>query len=484
MTDEVANLVGGRWIGASTGELIDRTNPADTSEVVVRYPAMTSQDAEAAVAAAADGFAAWRRTGLLDRGRILLSAAAILSDRRDDIAADITAEMGKTLAEARAEVAASIAFLEYYGGLARVSQGEILADRREDVNTFTRREPVGVVVLITPWNDPLLTPARKLAPALIAGNSVVLKPAPETPLSATHLACALFDAGVPAGVLNTVTGRVADVGPPLLSDPAVAAVSFTGSTAVGMELSRRLAGRAVRIQTEMGGKNAALVLADADLDAAVDAIVGAGFGQAGQRCTATSRVIVQTEVHDAVVDRLVARAGDLRLGRGADESTQMGPLVTEGHLDGVLAAVEKAVAEGATLAAGGARGRTAPLDRGHFLAPTVLTGVTAAMDVWQSELFGPVIAVSSVGSFEEGVEAVNASRYGLAAAVFTRDLGHAHRFVEAVDTGQVAVNLPTSGWDVHIPFGGFKESGSAFKEHGTEGLRFYTRVKTVALGYS
>jgi alpha-ketoglutaric semialdehyde dehydrogenase len=234
----------------------------------------------------------------------------------------------------------------------------------------------------------------------------------------------------------------------------------------------------------MGGKNAALVLADADLDAAVDAIVGAGFGQAGQRCTATSRVIVQTEVHDAVVDRLVARAGDLRLGRGADESTQMGPLVTESHLDGVLAAVEKAVAEGATLAAGGARGRTAPLDRGHFLAPTVLTGVTAAMDVWQSELFGPVIAVSSVGSFEEGVEAVNASRYGLAAAVFTRDLGHAHRFVEAVDTGQVAVNLPTSGWDVHIPFGGFKESGSAFKEHGTEGLRFYTRVKTVALGYS
>jgi aldehyde dehydrogenase (NAD+) len=227
-----------------------------------------------------------------------------------------------------------------------------------------------------------------------------------------------------------------------------------------------------------------LVLADADLDAAVDAIVGAGFGQAGQRCTATSRVIAQAEVRDEILDRLVARADGLRLGPGADEGTEMGPLVSEAHLDRVLAGTEKAVGEGATVAAGGAPVPTPPLDRGHFLAPTVLTGVTPAMDVWQSELFGPVVAVSPVASFTEGVAQVNASRYGLAAAVFTRDLGHAHRFVEAVDAGQVAVNLPTSGWDVHIPFGGFKESGPAFKEHGTEGLRFYTRVKTVALGYA
>jgi alpha-ketoglutaric semialdehyde dehydrogenase len=391
--------------------------------------------------------------------------------------------MGKTLAEATAEVQASAAFLEYYGGLARSAAGELLADRRAQVMSFTRREPLGVVALITPWNDPLLTPARKMAPALLAGNAVVLKPAPQTPLAALQLSCALYDAGLPDGVLNVVSGRTPAVAPALLEHLGVAAYSFTGSTEVGLALGRALGGRNVRLQTEMGGKNAVLVLPDADLDAAADAVVAAGFGQAGQRCTATSRVVVHADVHDGLLARLVERAEGLRLGSGQAPGTDMGPLVSEQHCNDVLAAIDKARGQGARVATGGRRAEDPDLARGWFVLPTVLADVTPDMAIWSDEVFGPVLAVTSVDSFEAGVRAVNDSRYGLAAGIFTTDLATAHRFADAVDVGQVAVNLPTTGWDVHVPFGGFGDSGSAFKEHGLEGLRFYTRVKSVALGF-
>jgi alpha-ketoglutaric semialdehyde dehydrogenase len=473
-------LIGGRWTAATDGEVLQRHNPAATDEVVAEFPALGRAEVESAVAQAAEAAVEWRRLGALHRGRVLLDAAGILRARADQVAGDIVREMGKTRAEADAELGSAIAFLEYYGGLGRSSQGDLLSDRRPGVLAWTAREPVGVVVLITPWNDPLATPARKLAPALITGNAVLLKPSLETPLSALHLAEALGDAGLPPGVLSVVTGPSSRVAGPLLDNDVVTAMSFTGSTAVGLHLQRQLAGR-MRVQTEMGGKNAALVLPDADLDLAVSTIAGAVAGQTGQRCTATSRVVVHEAIADEFGSALAERVERLRVGPGDQPDVEVGPLVTQDHLDGVCAAVDRARSDGARLVAGGGRLRSGVHERGHFLQPTVLTDVTPAMPVWREEIFGPVVGVVRTASFEEGVALVNDSRYGLAASVFTRDLTSAHRFVAEADAGQVAVNLPTSGWDVHVPFGGFKESGSPFKEHGTEGLNFYTRVKSVAL---
>jgi aldehyde dehydrogenase (NAD+) len=347
-----------------------------------------------------------------------------------------------------------------------------------------RTEPVGVVLAITPWNDPLLTPARKLGPALFAGNAVILKPAMETPVVAVHLARALDDAGLPAGVLGLAVGHIEEIAGPLLSDHRLDAVSFTGSTAVGRGLRRQLADSGVRLQTEMGGKNASVVFADADLELAVTTIAAAAFGQAGQRCTATSRVVVQREVADALISGLAARARALRVGPGGTAGTQVGPLVSMRHRDSVQKHLEEAVKDGATVHAGHEEQRGADFAHGCFVAPTVL-GITdpARAAIWRDEVFGPVVVVLTVDGFDAAVTAVNDSRYGLAAAVFTRGLRTAHEFAEQVDAGQVSVNLPTTGWDVHMPFGGFRDSGSAFKEQGLAGLRFYTRLKTVAVHF-
>jgi aldehyde dehydrogenase (NAD+) len=327
----------------------------------------------------------------------------------------------------------------------------------------------------------MLTPARKLGPALAAGNSVILKPAPDTPLAAYHLARALDEAGLPGGVLATVITDHDTLGRVVLDDPRVAGVTFTGSTATGRLLQQRLAGRGVRLQTEMGGKNAAVVLADADLDLAVATIGAAAFGQAGQRCTATSRVLVASSIHDEVVGRLAALAQGLVLGRSTEPGTTMGPLVSAVQRERVLAHLSGASGEGLTVVTGGGVPDAESLRHGCFVEPTVLTGMTADKAIWRDEVFGPVIGVRAIGSLDEAVEAVNDSPYGLSASLFTVDLRSANRFVQEVDAGQVAVNLPTSGWDVHQPFGGFKDSGSAFKEQGLEGLRFYTRVKTAAI---
>jgi aldehyde dehydrogenase (NAD+) len=359
----------------------------------------------------------------------------------------------------------------------------MIADARPGTRAMALVEPVGIVAMITPWNDPMLTPARKLGPALISGNAAILKPARETPLAAWHLVRALVDAGLPEGVLNLVITDHATFDEQVIGDRRLAAVTFTGSTEVGLGLSRKLAGRNARLQTEMGGKNASVVLADADLDLAVNALIGAAFGQAGQRCTATSRVIVQAQVEKILVDKLVAAVSALRLGHSTDPQTRIGPVVSRRHQAEVLGHIERARAAGAQFALGGGAPAGEQYANGCFVEPTIIINVTPDMPIWKEEVFGPVLAVRSVDSFDHAVAAVNDSPYGLSAALFTRSLREAHRFIDLADTGQVAVNLPTSGWDVHQPFGGFKESGSAFKEQGIEGLRFYTRVKTAALRF-
>lgn len=480
MAQAYENLIAGEWVGPGD-RWFERTNPADTSDVIGIFAAMNQEEVARAVDAATEGFERWKNTKLLDRGAVLLRAAAIIRERSGEMAIDLTREMGKTLSEARGEVEAAAKFFEYYGGLARASQGEVLADRREGAMGWTKREPVGVVVLITPWNDPLATPARKLGPALICGNAVILKPASYTPISSGHLARALQAAGLPRGALNTVTGSGSLVGSALASTDGVAAISFTGSNPVGMALKERLAGREVRLQTEMGGKNAALVLADADLEHAAGEISAAAWGQTGQRCTATSRVVVHEPVYGEVVDRLVRRADAVVVGAGADEATEMGPLVSADQLDSVLEAVEKSRGQGATVVTGGERLEGPAYERGHFMRPTMMVDVESDNVAWQEELFGPVLAVRPAASLDEGIDLVNEGRYGLSANIFTNDLGAAHRFAEDVEVGQVAINLPTAGWDVHVPFGGYKSSGSPFKEQGLEGLRFYSRVKSVVM---
>jgi acyl-CoA reductase-like NAD-dependent aldehyde dehydrogenase len=460
-------LAGGRWIGG--GDWIDVFDPADVREPYLRVPALTAEQVTATYAGAEAGFAVWRAMPAITRSAILAKASALLRIRNAEIAGAIVRENGKSPAEARVEAEKAADFFEYYAGVGRQEYGSLIHDVRPDTRTGYQREPLGVVLAITPWNDPLITPARKLAPALAAGNAVVLKPASETPTSALHLARALHDAGVPAGVVNVVTGRTAEISDALLDDPRIAAVSFTGGNKVGEALRVRLAARGVRFQSELGGKNASVVLAGANLPKAAAAVAAAAFGQAGQRCTATSRLLVDRAVHDGFLPLLLAEIRKLRVG----------PLVSRAQQRSVVAHIDLAVKQGAVVELGGGE---VP-GPGCHVEPTVLTGVTADMDVWREEVFGPVLAVRVVDGLDEAITAVNDTRYGLAAAVFTDSLAAAHRFLAEVDCGQIAVNTTTSGWDVHQPFGGFRDSGSPFKEQGPEAMRFYTKVKTFAIHF-
>jgi acyl-CoA reductase-like NAD-dependent aldehyde dehydrogenase len=475
------NLVAGQWIGDPDREWIADRSPADTEDVVTMVATMDAAEVGAAYTAARSAAPIWSAESRVARGRVMFRVAAILRERADAIARVISSEMGKTLAEATGEVQRSADFFEYYAGFGRAPRGIVLPDGRPGVTAWTNEEPLGVVLLITPWNDPLLTPCRKLAPALVSGNAVVLKPASDAPASSLALAAACHDAGLPAGVLNTVTGPSSAIEAALLDNGEIDAVSFTGSTAVGLGLQRRLAGRNVRLETEMGGKNATVVMADADLDLAVATIMGAGFGQAGQRCTATSRVIAAGGVYDELVGRLQAALTAVRVGPPLDPQTTMGPVASQRQLTVVEEAVSQAAAQGATTLSGGKRLHGAPFDRGWFVEPTLIGDVSSDMSIWTNEVFGPVVAMSRVADLDEAVTAANDSEYGLAASIFTTDLSAAHTFAARVNAGQVGINLPTSGWDVHQPFGGFGLSGSAFKEQGIEGLRFFTRLKSVAL---
>jgi acyl-CoA reductase-like NAD-dependent aldehyde dehydrogenase len=460
-------LAGGRWVGA--GSWVDVFDPADVRAPFVRVPALTATQVTEIYQAAAEGFQVWRATNPIDRSKILAKAAVLLRVRAAEIAEAITRENGKTIAEARGEAEKVADFFEYYAAAGRQEYGSLINDARPDTRAGFQREPLGVVLAIAPWNDPMITPARKLAPALAAGNAVVLKPATETPTSALHLARALHDAGLPAGVINVVTGRTSEISDALLDDPRIAAVTFTGGNEVGEALRVRLAARGVRFQSELGGKNASVVLADAKLEKAVAGVVAASFGQAGQRCTATSRVLVDRAVHDEFLALLRVRVAGL----------STGPLVSRAHRSSVLGHLARAVEQGARVELGG----EAEAGPGCGVTPAVLTGVTAEMDIWREEVFGPVVVVRPIDGLDEAIAAVNDTRYGLAAAVFTDSLTAANRFIAEVDCGQIAVNTTTSGWDVHQPFGGFRDSGSPFKEQGSDAVRFYTKVKTFAVHF-
>jgi alpha-ketoglutaric semialdehyde dehydrogenase len=461
--------------------MLEVRDPADVRSVVAEVPAMTATEVAAAYDRARAAFEGWRRVNPLDRAAVLTRAAGLIRARGDDGAVTLVKENGKTLAEARVEVTKTADFLDYYASFARQPWGELLADARPGTTTSVRVEPVGVVLAICPWNDPLITPARKLGPALIAGNAVVLKAASQTPGIAIWAAGLLAEAGLPDGVVQVVTGRSSEISGALLAAPD--AVTFTGSNEVGAYLRRSLADRNVRLQAELGGKNVSVVLADADLDLAATTLVSAAFAQAGQRCTATSRLIVEESVATALQARLQAKMAEIVVGPGLDPATTMGPLSYAGHRDGVIEHIERARKEGAAVIAGGGRPAAQELAYGCYVEPTLIS-VTPAQSLWRDEVFGPVLAVTTASGFDEAVLLANDTVYGLSAAVFTTSLTYANTFIELAEAGQVAVNLPTAGWDVHHPFGGFRESGSAFKEQGSPGIRFYTRVKTAATRFT
>lgn len=468
------HLIGGELVGDAERE---RRNPARAEEVAVVSPEGSESDANAAIAAAAAAQPAWANTPAPARGAVLLRAAELLAQRQDDIAADLVREEGKTIGEATGEVGRAIGVLQFFGSLGWSASGALYPSATPDTSISTRREALGVVGLITPWNFPIAIPAWKSAPALISGNAVVLKPAELTPMSATHLGIALRDAGLPDGVFNVVHGRGSVVGDRLARDERVAALSFTGSTKVGVGLQQILGARRGRIQTEMGGKNGVLVLDDVDPRKAAQVVAAGAFGLTGQACTATSRVYVTPGIRQAFLDELVALAAAYAPGDGLDAATRMGAVVSDAQLEQDITAVQNAVDAGARLLHG------SPDADGLRFSPVVATEISHDAPIATDEIFGPIVAVLDVPDYESGLAALNDSRYGLTAGICTGSLAHATDFSNRVQAGVVKVNRPTSGLDLHVPFGGIKDSSSnTFREQGHSATDFYTWEKTVYTG--
>jgi acyl-CoA reductase-like NAD-dependent aldehyde dehydrogenase len=476
------NLIAGEWQASATGRTFENRNPADTDDLVGTFPESSADDVAAAVAAARAAQPAWAAMPAPKRGDVFYRAANLLEARADEIAREMTREEGKTLPEARGEVGRTINILRYYGGEGARLYGRVIPSERDRVFMHTLRAPLGVVGAITPWNFPIAIPAWKCCPALVSGNAVVLKPSELAPLCATRLAEFLVEAGLPAGVLNVVHGK-GEAGAAVVAHEHVRAVSFTGSEATGGKVAEVCGKRKARVQLEMGGKNPTIVLADADLDEAAGIVLNAAFGSTGQRCTATSRAIVERSVVDAFSERLVTKAKAMRVGPGLESGIDVGPSINAPHADRVVSEVAAAASAGARVLTGGARLTAGALARGHFVEPTVLGDVTPQMTIAQEEVFGPVCAILPADDFEQALTLANDVRFGLSATICTRSLSHALQFAQRIEAGLVMVNLPSAGVEYQVAFGGSKASSLGPREQGPEAIDFYTTLKTVYMKY-
>jgi aldehyde dehydrogenase (NAD+) len=479
--DLYAHFVGGQRVRADGAPDLVRNNPADADQVLGRMRSADLELVTSTIRTAAEAWPKWRNTAAPTRGRVLLEAARQMDRHREELARLISLEEGKSLKDSRAEVQRSINITEFMSGEGRRFGGYTSGSETPTKFAFTTRQPLGVVVCVTPWNFPLAIPAWKIAPALIAGNAVILKPASATPATSVRLAEIYQEAGLPDGVLSVVAARSGPVAEALLDAEDVRAVTLTGSTSTGRHVAARCAARGAAFQGELGGKNAAIVLADADLDLATAGIVDGAFGSTGQRCTATSRTIVVESVADRLLERIVARARQLVVGPGVEESTDVGPAVTADQRDSVLGYLDIGRDEGAEAVYSAELGS---LPAGHWLAPTVLDRVQPSMRVAREEIFGPVLSVIRVPDTDAAFQAANEVEYGLAASVYTRDVRSIFQFVDRVDVGIAHVNQPTLGGEVHLPFGGVKASGMGPHEQGREAIDFFTRVKTVYINYA
>ena len=476
------SFVDGKWFHPKSNRLVRNINPADPDELIAEFPAATAEDVARAISAAQAAFRGWRKTPGPERGRVLWRAADIARQRADEIARTLTREEGKILKEAKGEVMKGISLLEYYAGEGFRMHGMTLPSEARDTFTYTIRRPLGVVGLIAPWNFPWAIPVWKSAPALAAGNCVIFKPAELTPATATLLTEIYAEAGLPAGVFNMIVGSGSVVGEAMVNSPVLRAISFTGSNEVGGALYAKAAQRGAKVTCEMGGKNAVIVMADADLDKAAIAIHGGAFGSTGQRCTATSRVIAAPAVKDELVERLVEAAKKIKVGQGLDESVDMGPAVDNKQWKTDLDYIAIGQQEGARLLLGGKTPKQ--LGNGYFVEPTIFDDVAPTMRIFKEEIFGPVLSVTTANNLDEALSYANGVEYGLTTSIFTENIDTIMNFVEEVETGMVHVNEPTIGGEAQLPFGGTKATGVGEREMAVEGLNFFTELKTVFINYS
>lgn len=477
------NFVGGKWVESKATQFFERRNPANTDEIVARIPLSTRDEMREAIAAAKAAFPAWRDMPAPDRGKLLFRAAQIMEREIDSLARLLTREEGKALADSIVEAQRSVNILQFVAGEARRLNGESFPSEARKNFSYTIKMPLGVVGAITPWNFPLCIPVWKVAPALVAGNTCVLKPAEFTPLCAIRVAEILAEAGLPAGVLNVVFGAGEEVGDELVQHRDVRAISFTGSTEIGSQIYAAGARGMKKVQCEMGGKNPVVILADADLPVAAASVATGGFGSTGQRCTATSRVIIEEKVADEFVNMLAERARNFRAGNGLDAHVEMGPSVDEGQMNTVLKYIEIGKQEG-KLICGGHRLASGAFDKGYFIAPTIFDHVPMQSRIAQEEIFGPVVSVIRVKTFEEAIEAANACRYGLSSSIYTNDPARMFEFIDRIETGITHVNASTIRSEAHLPFGGIKDTGVGPREIGHATLDFYTEQKAVYIDYT
>ena len=478
-TQTYQNYIGGVWTDAHGGETLENRNPANPRDVIGLFPRSTAEDVAAAVQAAQAAQPAWAALSPLKRGEVLLRAAALLEARADEVAADMTREEGKTLREARGETLRGVAILRYFAGEGAQALGEVYPSANPATMLYTVHVPLGVVAIITPWNFPVAIPLWKIAPALIYGNAVVFKPAELTPLTATKLVQILAEAGLPGGVLNLVVGSGSKIGPALTEAAGVTAISFTGSNAVGRGIQSAATRRGAKVQLELGGKNPVVVLDDADLDQAATLTVSGAMLSAGQKCTATSRAIVQRSVLDTFTQKVLERVSSLVVGDPMRDETTVGPLVSAAQRDSVLTYMQIGRDEGAELLLGGG-----PLDGpeyagGYFVQPTVFANVRPDMRIAQEEIFGPVLGIIAADGYDEALAIANGVRYGLSASLFTRDIAKSFRFVRDAEAGVIHINGETAGAEPQVPFGGMKESSSFSREQGKAAAQFFTQTKTV-----
>jgi acyl-CoA reductase-like NAD-dependent aldehyde dehydrogenase len=478
------NLIGGEWVESRSGQTFEDLNPANIKDVIGIFPRSNQEDVNAAVEAAKNAFQRWRLTPAPRRAEVLYRCGQILQERKEDYARDMTREMGKVLKETRGDVQEAIDTAFYMAGEGRRLDGHTVPSELPNKFAMAVRVPLGVVAMITPWNFPMAIPSWKIFPAIVSGNTCVIKPAEDTPLSTVNLVRALIDAGLPPGVVNIVHGYGPEAGAPMLEHPDVRAISFTGSSEVGRIVGQAAARQFKPCSLEMGGKNAIIVLNDANVDLAIDGTLWAAFGTTGQRCTAASRVIVEEGVYGQFSDKLVARAKALRVGPGVDEQNDMGPQINQQQIDTTSKYVDIGKGEGAKLLSGGSRITSAGLGDGFFWEPTIFGDCHSNMRIAQEEIFGPVVSLIPTDSLEQAVDISNGVAYGLSSAVYTRDVNKAFRAMRDIYAGITYINAPTIGAEVHLPFGGTKATGNGHREGGIGAIDFYTQWKAIYVDYS
>ena len=478
------NFIDGEWVEASTGQTFENRNPADTRDVVGIFQRSGKADVDAAITAAKRAFAKWRLIPAPRRAEIIYRAAEMLMERKEDCARDMTREMGKILKETRGDVQEAVDTAYYMAGEGRRMFGPTTPSELPNKFAMAVRQPIGVCGMITPWNFPMAIPSWKLLPALVCGNTCVIKPAQDTPLSTFNLVRALYDAGLPRGVVNIVTGFGSEVGTPITEHADVKAISLTGSSAVGRIVGATAAKSFKHCSLELGGKNPMIVLDDANLDLAIEGGLWGGFGTTGQRCTATSRIIVQKGVYGDFIERYVERAKALKVGNGLDETVEMGPAINENQLKTDLSYVDIGKAEGARLKCGGNRLDKGAYQNGYFMEPTVFVDVDPKMRIAQEEIFGPVVSIIPCDGLEDAIEIANGIDYGLSSALYTKDVNRAFTAIRDLDAGITYVNAPTIGAEVHLPFGGVKATGNGHREGGLGAIDFFSEWKSIYVDYS